>query len=330
MAEIVKQDFLQNLYLDPSGQKKVNPTIFDELRWAMQHAHKPLEQTIQLISEFHGLWTGMVPALFSFLNMMTDAKSNLESKNFMAAAKSANQLFQALSAKMPSAIGRSNNITAGNMNIPLLREFVSRAQALHPAVNNYIQLNIGKFPYFQPISESVCQHGQIVLHRTEIPPLDRPKIQGAKKMDTDAPLRRISGDKMFNDVYNLVDCSHSLVNTLFLRASCVENNIGLLKESYGKGGDALPHGHNFCMDGFNARRGKDAVQPCIKKAASKFGPAFQLVDTFFPVRYESNNEPKFFNLVAEGKEYTADKLNRPVVRDVVIPISKEEQKTPHL
>lgn len=323
MGEIVTEKFQQNLYTDPSGQRKTNPTIFDELRWAMQHSQKPLEQTLQLISEFHGLWTGMSAQLMGLINSL----SNANNKDYVKAAQSALNLFNSISKDIPSAVGRQNKITAGQMNVPLLREFVSRCQALHPSINNFIQLNIGKYPYFQQISESVCQHGQIVLSKSEIPPIDRLQLDGKHTMQSDSPLRRTSTDKLFKTCYTLVDTSSSLVNCLYLRGLAVENNMGLLYPEYGKGSNPMAHGHNFTMDGFNAKRGKDAIQPCISQASSKFGPTLQLVDTFFPVTYEIANTPQFFQLEAEGKSYVADKLNRPLTREPIIPIASDEKKT---
>lgn len=324
MAEIVTEKFAQNLYCDPSGQKKIAPTIFDELRWAMQHGQFPLEQTVQMISEFHGPWTGMSQNLMSLVRSLGTSSS---SRSYMAAAEQAVDLLNQLAQSNPSAIGRINNIIGGQMNVPLLREFVSKSQSLHPSVNNFIQMNIGKYPYFQQISESVCQHGQIVLTKNEIPPMDRLKSGGAKTMDTNAPVARTTGDKMFEKCYDLIETTDNLLNTLFLRAMPVENSMGLLNTSYGKGNNPLSHGHSFAMDGFNAKRAKDAVQPCIARATAKFGPSLELVDTFFPVKYEIENTPQFFSLVGEGETYVADKLNRPVTREPQIPITMVDKKS---
>lgn len=324
MPVIVTEQFSQNLYADPKGTRQTTPTIFDELRWAMQHSQKPLEQTLQLISEFHGLWTGMNAAVMNLIQAINNSISN---KNYVSAAQAALKLFNSLSSSLTSTVGRQNNIQASQMSIPLLREFVSKCQALHPAISNYIQLNIGKYPHFQQISESVCQHGQIVLHRTEVPPVKTLNTNGATTMTTSNRLRRVTESKLFDTCKTLVNDVDDFVNVLFLRSMPMQNNMGLLNQSYGDGGTPLPHGHNYTMDGFNAQRGKDAITPSIMKATERFGPSLQLVNNFFPVEYEIVNTPQFFILDSELGSYVADKLNRPLTYEPIIPIADDNFKS---
>jgi hypothetical protein len=101
-----------------------------------------------------------------------------------------------------------------------------------------------------------------------------------------------------------------------------------LKPDYGKSGSAIAHGHNFCMDGFNAQRKKDAIQPCLMKTVDKFGAALELCNTFFPVEKRAVAVPKMFcSLMAEGKQYMADGFNRPIARQIIEPIASDEKKT---
>lgn len=321
MPDIVTEEFSQNIYTDPQGTKKTNPTIFDELRWAMQHSQKPLEQTLQLISEFHGTWTGMSQQLLQFIQSIS------QNKSYVQIAQSAMKLFNSLSTNT-SNIGRVNNITAGNMSVPLLKEFVSKAQALHPAINNYIQLNIGKYPYFQQISESVCQHGQIVLGKHEVPPVPNLTVNGSTTMTSSNRLRRITENKLFDTIKPLINNVEIFTNIMFLRCMPMSNNMGLLNQNYGATGSSpLAHGHNYTMDGFNASRGKAAISPCVSNATSRFGPTLQLVDTFFPVQYQITNSPKFFNLESEWGNFVADKLLRPITRESEIIIADNAYKT---
>ena len=322
MAEIVKEDFKQNLYAKPSGQRQTQPTIFDELRWAAQHVDKPLEQILQLISEFHGLWTGTSQNIMALVKSISNAAHD---KNYVALASQALKVLNNTS--LPSKIGRINNISASQMPIELLREFVSRCQAIHPAVNTYIQMNIGKYPYFQPISESVCSYGQSILHTSDVTLVDRVKSNGVNTLQSSSRLRRNSDTKLFDTIKPLVDDSENLLNCLFLRACPVENSMHLLNTDYGKSGNAIAHGHGLCMDTFNQKRVKDAIQPCISKATAKFGPALELCNWAFPVEHQIFKKPELFNLEAEGLPYIADAWNRPIIHEPEIPIADELFKT---
>jgi len=324
MAQIVTEDFAQFLFAKASGIKKI-PTIFDELRLAMQHAQNPLEQVIQLIAEFHGPWTGSSSNLLSLINSLSSIKNISSYGDFISKSQAAVSLLNTLSQNFPSSIGRINNIVCGNMNVPLLREFVSRCQNIHPMVNNFIQMNIGKFPYFQQISEDVASLGQIVLHHTEIDPMKKFDSNGKTTLKTNSRLRRKTSDKLFKKIDVLTDEVQNFVDVMFTRCQSVENNMGLLHQEYSKE-KPISHGHNYAMDVFNAKRGKDAIQPIIANAASRFGPSLTLVDTFFPVRYQISNDVQFYNLVAEGESYIADGLNIPIPREPEIPIATEEKK----
>ncbi len=327
MPSVITEQFTQNIFSGPSGERKTQPTIFDELRWATEHAQNPLEQVVQMISEFHGPWTGMSQQLMNFVNAVASAKQSKDINSYVNTAKQAMSLLDTLSQAIPTTVGRVNNIIASNMNIPLLREFVSQCQSIHPTVNSYIQNNIGKYPMFQQISEDVCSFGQIVLKPSEIPPMDRIETGGDESMQTDSVLARSDNTKLYDPIKNMVDISNSLVELMFLRTQPIENNIALLKPEYGKDGKPISHGHNFATDGFNAKRGKDAIQPCVIEATSKFGPSLQLCNWAFPHKYQSKNNVEFYTLEAEGETYIADKLNIPITREPQLIVASEEFKT---
>lgn len=327
MPSVITEQFTQNIFSGPSGERKTQPTIFDELRWATEHAQNPLEQVIQLISEFHGPWTGMSQQLMQFVNSVASAKQSKDINSYVGVAQDALSLLDTLSQSIPSTVGRVNDIIASNMNIPLLREFVSQCQAIHPTVNAYIQNNIGKYPMFQQISEDVCSFGQVVLKPSEIPPMDRVETGGDESMQTDSVLSRADNTKLYPPVKNMVDIANSLVEVLFLRTQPIENNMALLNPEYGKNGKGVAHGHNFTTDSFNAKREKDAIQPCVIEATSKFGPALQLCNWAFPYQYQSKNNVEFYSLQAEGKAYIADKLNIPITREPELVVASPEFKS---
>jgi hypothetical protein len=227
---------------------------------------------------------------------------------------------------LPSLIGRINNTSCSIMPLELLREFVSRCQSIHPAVNTYIQANIGKFPYFQQISESTCGFGQIVLGKTQVDLIKRPNSNGITKMDTSYRIKRIVDQNVFETLRPVVDDTENFADVLFIRAMGVENNMSLLHQDYSNE-RPIPHGHNFTMDVFDASRSKRAVKPSVEEAIKKFGPALQLCNWAFPVDYQIDKKPQWYTLATETGTYIADELNRPVMRDVKIPIASDEDKT---
>lgn len=316
----VDEQFIKSLYAEPSGERK-KPTIFDEIRWATQHSQKPLEQVIQLISEFHGPWTGMNQNTMYLLNSLLALFSSTSNKSLAKNAKSAVKLLDAI--QNVTSIGRQNNIVANDMSVPLLREFVERSQCIHPSVNSYIQNNIGKFPYFQQISEQVGSLGQVVISNKEIHPIKRIETNGINSMSTDYPFRRNIDKKVFKNVKSTVDNSNSLVNSLFLRAMKPEGNNAILLES---GNTTSAHGYNFTMDVKNSERNNNSVAECLSKAVSKFGPSIQLCDSYFPVEYKVVNKPEFYTVSNEHGQYMADFLNRPLIREPELPVVDDGER----
>lgn len=316
---IIDQQFIRQLHADPSGERKTSPTIFDEMRWATQHSQKPLEQVVQLISELHGPWTGMNATAANLLTSLLSMFKNKANKTTLS------QIKQALSAinniNIPSSIGRLNNINASSMAIPLLRAFISKSQAIHPSVNSYIQNNIGKYPYFQQISEQVGSLGQATLSHVDIHPINRVITGGNTSMKSNYPVRRNTDRKVFDEISTTIDTADSFVNTLFLRAMKPEGNNAILLDS---NNSSVSHGYSYTMDVKNAPRIKNTVAPCLASAVQRFGPTVQLLDSYCPVEYRTKVEPQYFEIMTENGVSYVDKLNRPITRQVHTPVASEE------
>jgi hypothetical protein len=319
MSQIVTEQFTKSIYAHPEGTRKTKPTIWDELRHAQEHSQKPLEQVLQLIGEFHGGFTGMNQATGNLLNFLLSLFSNKNNKNIQAQAQTA---LNALKNVVPSSsIGRINNITANEMPPEQLREFVVRSQQIHPSVNAYIQNNIGKYPYFQQISEQVGSLGQVVLTPTDIHPIKRIETGGKDSMTTNFPIRRNVEHKVFKNLSTYIDATGSIVNCLFLRSLRAEGNNSILLN-----GDntKLSHGYNFTMDVENASRNNAAIAPSMAKTVQRFGPSLGLLNSFFPLRHQVSNSPEFFEIETETGKVMVDMLARPVTRTVKTPVAKDE------
>jgi hypothetical protein len=304
MAQIVTESISDRLFSPPSGQRKKHPTIFDELRWATEFSQNPLEQILQLISEFHGPWTG----------------ANTASNNLLNGSSSPAVLFDAPADYSPnqSTVGRMNNIIVNNMSTPLFREFIAKCQAIHPAINNFIQLNIGYYPFFQQISDAVGSFSQSTSIISEV------KLQDRIQDNTSQRLRKSTSTKLFSPLQTMVEDSSKYIDVLFLR-SMQPNNTSLQASNSGSA-----HGHNLMMDTNNQEREHSAIIPCVQQTVKRFGPTLQLCNSFFPLNYRMQNTPVFYNLSAEGVPYVADRLNRPITRDTILPVATDVKKSAQL
>lgn len=317
---VINEDFIKKLYSIPSGiRTKPDISIFDELRHATQISQKPLEQVLQLISEFHGPFVGLNQNTANLLNTLLSLYKNKDSKNIQNTIKTTLNALKSFSSS--STIGRQNNVTANDMSIPMYRAFVQKAQAIHPSVNTYIQNNIGKYPHFQQISENVGSLGQIVLTSKDIHPSKRIETGGKDNMTTDFPIRRGVDRKLFKNISKQIDLSTSLVNCLFLRAMKPENNNSILLDD---SNTSVSHGYSYTMDVHNADRNKKAVAPSLAVATTRFGPTLQLLDSYFPIDYQVKLEPEYYEIQTEGGSSLVDRLNRPITRDIPSNVAKEE------
>jgi hypothetical protein len=317
---VVKEDFIKKLYSAPAATRsKPDITIWDELRHATQHSQKPLEQVIQLISEFHGPFSGINQNTANLLNVLLSLFSNKQNKNIQNTVKTALNTLKSFSQK--STIGRQNNITANDMSIPLYRAFIQKSQAIHPSVNTYIQNNIGKYPHFQQISENVGSLGQVVLTSKDIHPSKRIETGGKDSMTTDFPIRRGVERKLFKNISQEIDLSTSLVNCLLLRG-LRPNGCAPILESDGI--TTKSHGYDYVMDTENAERNKKSVAPSLSLAIQRFGPTTQLLDNYFPVDYQVKLEPLYYEIQTETGSCLVDRLSRPITREVQTPVAKDE------
>ncbi len=295
MSQIVTEQFNQTMRSSPSGQKKTG-TMFDEIYGALETSQNPIDRIIQMIAEFHGVWTGGSQELFQFSSFLASATGSNVLKNIAAkvgdAACQANDIMSQLP---PSKVGRQNNEFAAIMPAPLLREFVSFVHNIHPALNMYFQLHAGNFPYFQQVSEELGRFAHISSRTSEIDPLKWPKMNGVNCLDTNSRMDANTLGKMFPSTFFQMDNASNLLNALFLRSMRPENNISLLKPNYSEE-QPQAHGHNFCMDVFGNQRRVDAVPGCAAVVMNSAGDALRLVNKFFPVRQIGKYQTESFNI----------------------------------
>lgn len=318
MSQVVTENFRKSLYSSPTGKRK-NGTIFDDLRNSLETSEKPLDRAVQMIAEYHGPWTGSSVELTKFSSFVggklgNGAKIKNQTSENLAGASSVNN---AVKQMPPSAVGKSNPETCAIMPTPLLREFVNRAQKMHPAINMYIQNNIYTFPYFQQTSEDVGSFASIVQNKTSIDPMKWPNLNGVNCLDTNGRMNKNTQLKMAGSIFNLMDTSSNLLNTLFLRSMPKGNNMSFMHPNYSSEAP-IAHGHNYSMDVFNGQRNVDALEGALAVILSLAGDSLRLLNKFFCIQELAKYEVEGFEITmnegpnGEPVTYIVDMTGRPM------------------
>lgn len=317
MAQIVTEDFRKSLRSSPTGKRKYG-TLFDELYNSLETSENPLDRAIQMISEFHGPWTGGSVELADLSTFIASKiKTPILKTNAMSQISSALNVTNAVKNMVPSAVGKISSQTCAIMPTPLLREFINKAQKLHPSINMYIQMHIGTFPYFQQISEDVGQFASIVMNKSSIDPMNWPAQNGVNCLDTNSRMSKNTSMKMPSNIFNLMDNASNMLNALSLRAMPKHNSMSFLHPQYSKEAP-VAHGHNFTMDVFNAARNIESIGSCMGAVINLSQDTLRLVNKFFNVKEMIKYEIEGFEIsMNEGPQgeaitYVVDNSGRPL------------------
>jgi hypothetical protein len=318
MSQVVTENFHKSLYSSPTGKRK-NGTMSDDLRNSLETSEKPLDRAVQMIAEYHGPWTGSSTELTKFSAFVggklgNGAKIKKQTSQNLSSASTVNSAVRQMP---PSAVGKSNPQTCAIMPTPLLREFLNQAQKMHPAINMYIQNNIDTFPYFQQTSEDVGSFASIAQNKTSVDPMKWPNQNGVNCLDTNSRMNKNTQLKMANSIFNLMDTSNNLLNTLFLRAMPKGNNMSFMHTNYSNEAP-ISHGHNYTMDVFNGQRNIDALEGAMAATLALAGDALRLINKFFCIQELAKYEVEGFKIsMNEGPNgepvtYIVDMTGRPM------------------
>jgi len=296
MPTVVTEDFLKSIRSSPDGQRK-NGTIFDELYTSLETSENPLDNAIDTIAEFHGPWSGGSAELTDFNVFLASKLNNSSLKNqAMQSASDTINVNSAINNIDPSSRKNYNKETIAIMPTPLMREFINRSQKMHPAINMYIQNNIGSFPYYQQTSEDVGQYASKTMQRTSIDPISWPLRNGSRCLDTNSLFNINTILKMASNVATLMDDANNLTNTMFLRSMPKQNNMSFMHPSYSSEAP-ISHGHNFTMDVHNAKREKQAIAPCMSAVIQLAGDVLRLLNKFFCIKELARYNIEGFQIV---------------------------------
>lgn len=245
--------------------------------------------------------------LFSYLSKVAEQESTY--KDLLESSSSGLDEITNKIAETSSLIGRINDTSSALFDTPLLREFVTRANRLHPEISALIQQNIDKFPYFQQISENVGSLYAITSTISSIDPVSWLK-SGTQDFFTNNVLRGTVQPKLFGQVTNMINNADNLLNTLHLR-NLPNNFMGLVKQEYSKG-SAIAHGFSGAMDVFHANRAFNAKAAILPKLITKVQDKLRLIDTFFPVVQAVKSENKYYSIPVEDTIIKVNSFGRSV------------------
>lgn len=281
MAEVADYNFFKSLNANVFD---LSPKILDELHLALEHSEKPIEQTMQVISEMHGPYNGSSEKMAEFVNSFAGKLGKFESaltKSKSLMNSKAEQI-KSIVSEIKSTVNLINKTTASQMNTPMLRAFIGEAQKLNPLVNDLIQREIDRFPMFQQVSESIGMFFNIHVTKTALDVSKTLKNNtGYTNYDTNMILRKNSFKKSFRPISEMIERSHVLTDSLSYR--CIpQNDIANYHKNYG---DSTPfsHGYNNCQDVYHLERMKNARNGSLIKLINTFGDQLRLLNTFFPV-----------------------------------------------
>ncbi len=138
MAQNIDLSFFQKL--QKNAFEKV-PKLLDELDLALEHVERPVQQTLQMISEMHGAYNGASSELSGFVKGLSSKFPKIDSKiqSTLGTVESGLQEIENITKTLQSLIGRINDAVGHSMDAPTLRAFIGKSQSLHPVINKQIQ-----------------------------------------------------------------------------------------------------------------------------------------------------------------------------------------------
>lgn len=260
-----------------------------------------VEQLVEEANELSGS-----KALNSYLQSMKKHEKTYE--NLLKNSESGLAELTERISNTKSLINRVNNTSSALFDTPLLREFVSHAQNLHPAVTSIIQQNIDQFPYFQQISEKIGSFYTITSSINSIDPMQWLRNDPHDFM-TNNILRGQTQPKLFGGMANMVTNSDGYLNTLFLR-NTPETHMGFVHEKYSQE-KPLAHGYSGTYDTFHAQRALNAKAEILPRLLAIVQDKIRLLDSYFPVVQAVQSVNNYFFVPVEKTEQLVNVYNRP-------------------
>lgn len=281
MAQTADYKFFKSLNCNAFD---LTPKILDELHLALEHVENPINQTMQVISELHGPFSGSSQELGDFIQSLSGKLGKFESalKKMQSNVKTQIAKVKDAVSKVESSVNLINQITSSEMSTSMLRAFIGQAQKLNPLVNDLIQREIEKFPMFQQISESIGMFYNIHISKVMIDP---EKVlngnTGYKSDDTNMVLRKDNFKKIFRPISEMIEQSNNLTESLIHRCQPITDLTNYIK-NYSESSSKC-HGYSNCQDVFHYKRAVAAKDGALVKVISHLGDRVRLLNSIFPV-----------------------------------------------
>ena len=313
MAQNIDLSFFQKL--QKNAFEKV-PKLLDELDLAMEHVERPVQQTLQMISEMHGVYNGASSQLSQFVKGLSSKFPKIDGKiqSTLGTVEAGLREIENITKSLQSLIGRINDLVGHTMDAPTLRAFIGKSQSLHPIINKQIQDNIGKLPYFQQISESVGMFYNITINSEMIDPIKcLSSNYKHESEDTNCLLRNKNYKKMFRPIADMMEDSNNLLNARYIRCSPM-NDCGVKFKNYSQDSPKA-HGYNNCMDVFHKDRMIAAKGQARNEIVSTFQDKLRLLNTYFPVTVTIDRKTDFQQIQTEHGPLLVDEHGRELQRN---------------
>lgn len=280
MAETADYTFFKSLNADVFD---LTPKILDELHLALEHSENPIDQTMQVISEMHGPYNGSSESLLKFSENFSKKMGKFDSAMSKTQISIKNRVsqIQEITKQIQSTISLINRKTAHQMDTPTLRAFVGEAQKLNPLVNDMIQRDIGKFPMFQQVSESIGMFYNIHVTRSMVDPRKTLEMSKGYDYTTSRTLRKPTYQKLFRPISEMLETSNRMTDAMAYR--CLPpHDMSNFHSNYSNE-KPITHGFHNCQDVFHQKRMIGARDGVLIKLINQFGDQLRLLNTFFPV-----------------------------------------------
>jgi hypothetical protein len=283
----------------------LTPRFLDEIQMGMEHAENPINQTLQIISQFHGPYNGASSHIADFIKKYSDKLSKFEN----ALGRVNNKLNKKID-RIQQAIGEIENrvetinkLVGNNMSTAHLRSFIQNAQNIHPLINDMIQREISKFPYFKQISEEVGMFFNLHIDKTLVNAEQILSGNRTREYSTNSNIKPRLYNNTFKPIADMVEDGMNLVDSFMHRALPLGDNIKNVA------GD-IAHGFNGVRDVLHHARALGAKNGSLIVLMDGVGEQLRLLNTFFPVTFTRNNDTTSGELTTEHGPLMVDEHGR--------------------
>lgn len=337
--EILDKASITQLLPRPAGSFG-DKNIIEELNLLTQSANG-ITDMLGGVSQLHGPWTGGSEALSGFLSKISDSNEALSDikggvdratdlllntldtadnlvgqinsvANQFGGSAETQEASNQVSGVLDSVAGiaqQLGSISMGSMNSSTIRGYTQQIKFLPDAVVDFIESNLGDYPYFQEVSENIGGiYYNLVMADNAIDLIQQVRTGGVRELDTNSILRRDTWTKVFPQIGEQLDGAVSKIDNLFVR-SLPDQCFGKIITEYQ---EPIAHGYNLCNDVLQAKRIVETKEKVLSKLVGNFQDVIRRLDGFFPVLAQAKFDKETIDIEVGGSSITVDELGNKI------------------